>query len=347
MSHAAGRQRGSRARHRRAIGGIVGVLAASLVFPGTVAATDSSAPDTSIVSAGRQLTPAEVRGFDITDSKAGAKALADAADSLDINRRPYRAFDFAGQQVVIDAKTPITVAVGLNAAGDKVYEVAPTAVPIGLAAQPGYAVPPASAWSYNTDGGFTTILGTWKQTVFWIIDVAWNWKPCGSCTAHQYFRIYGKMQAAVLTGSNPDEGYRRAWIEFDNNGAWGGSPYEFELPEPTEAHRGTDGITRTFGFGNNYDISFNVAPVTLGGGSNYTYGGSVTRYIEYWWPVVRSEIASGGVQYCRYDQKEFLGPKVIATQVGIRQAINAQLGGWNILKGMEQSTSRCPPQEEL
>lgn len=347
MSPGGSRQGGIGPRHRRSVAAVVGVLAASLIAPGGVAAQGGGAPDTRIVAAGRQLTQEEVRGFDITDSKAGAKALSAAAEVLDVNRRPHRAFDFAGQSLVIDAKTPVSVAVGLNAAGDTVYDVAPMANPIGMAAQPGYVVPPTSAWGYNTDGGFTTTLGTWKQTVFWIVDAAWNYKACGSCTAYQYFRIYGRMQAAVLTGARSDEGYRRAWIEFDNNGAWGGSPFEFEMPEPTESHHGTDGITRTFGFGNTFDLSFNVPPITVGGGTSTAYGGSVTKYIEYWWPVVRSEAASGGVQYCRYDPKEFLGSRVIATQVGIRQAVNAQLGGWNILKGMEDHTNRCPPQEEL
>lgn len=158
--------------------------------------------------------------------------------------------------------------------------------------------------------------------------------------------FYGKLLAQVLSGSAPNEGFRRAWIEFDNQGNWGGSPNEFEPPLPEESIVGPANVTNTFGFGASFDVNIGVAPRTVGGGLSADFGGSMSKSKENWHPVVRGEIASGGVQWCYYDIfQEFGGSKSIAARVGIRQAINAQLGGWNILKGMQDSSGSCPPQE--
>jgi hypothetical protein len=332
-----------RSGYRVALGSAVLVIG-GIVPAGTSASTRPIDVDRVIVTEARQLSAEEVRRHDITDTAAGRLALeAERKDgSFATDRRPVRVFAFGRERVIVDAKSPLLVRAGRNTARAKVFDVVPAARPVRAAVGAGYVVPPDSAWGYNTDGAFVTTLGTWKQSVFWTINAAWNHRACGSCTPYQYFRIYGKMQAATLTGAGQYDGFRRAWLEFDNDGAWGGAPASFEVGEPEESYAGTDGITFSVGFGQGFSIGLGVPPFTIGGRADSSYGGSMTRHNENWHPVVRTELASGGVQWCRYDMSEFTGSKVIATRVGIRQAINAPLGGWYILKGMEDFTSRCP-----
>lgn len=315
---------------------------ALLIVPATSAAgadgDEISAADVVIVSEKTQLSAADVRAADVTDGPAGRNILESFADSLDVNARPYRVYVFGDQQTVVDAATSLSVFSGRNASGDRVYEVVPFAKPTTLSARAGYAVPPTSAWVYNADGSFGNTYNNWKRTGFWTIMAAWNWKPCSTCTAHQYFRMYAQMQAATVTGQNSP--WRRAWIELDNNGSWGGSPYEFELGEPEETVNGQQSVEITVGFGSSLNVTLGAAPLTAGGGTNTSYSGKMSIPTEYWHPVIRSEIASGGVSYCRVS--EWNGVKKIATRVGIRQAVNAQLGGWNILFGMQRSYSGCP-----
>ena len=330
----------------RARSSAIAVVAAVVVagLPGVARGGEEfDTGDATIVAEARRLSPAEVRDADITDSERGRTILR-SETSLDVNRRPHRVFDFGGQVVVIDAKSPMAVTEGLTRAGKRVYDIVPQARPVAVAASPGYAVPPAAAWDHNVGGGFTTTLGTWKRTIFWNINVAWNWKVCGACQAHQYWRIYGKFQAATLTGALPNQGFKRAWIEFDNSGGWGGSPADFEVSEPEESVAGVSNQTTTVGFSENFEFTLGIPPFSFGGGMDHSYGGSMTRSSENWHPVVRNEVGSGGVQWCRFDSAEFTGAKVISTRVGIRQAVNAQLGGWNILYGMQDFTASCPSQ---
>lgn len=326
---------------------MIAVAAAFVVagLPANVARAgeELGAADMTIVGGARRLSSAEVRGADITDTERGRVVLREET-ALDVDRRPHRVFAFGAQTLVIDAKSTLTVTEGLNRTGQQVYDIVPQARPMPVAASPGYAVPPAAAWDYNTSGGFTNTLGTWKRTIYWIIDVAWNWRPCGGCQAHQYWRIYGKFQAATLTGAGSDQGFKRAWLEFDNNGAWGGGPVEFELPQPDESVTGVANQTRTVGFSNNFELTLGIPPFSFGGGADHTYGGAMTRSSENWHPVVRNEVASGGVQWCRFDSAEFTGTKTISTRIGLRHAVNAQLGGWNILYGMQDFTTSCPSQ---
>lgn len=328
--------------------GAASLLIMSLVAPGAAAAGEGQeSPDLTIVSAARQLSTDEVRTHDITDTDAGAEAIQAASEdgSINVNRRPYRVFDFEGQRVVIDAKTPVTATVGLNDAGEVVYDVVPFAKPVPAGARPGYAIPPSSAWTYNTDGSSVTFLGTWKQSMFYTMTVAWGYKTCSSCTAYTYWRMSGKLIAAVLTGSNPDQGFRKAWIEFDNNGGWGGSPVEFEPPTPEESYAGVTNQTKSWGYGSSFNVNLGIAPLTAGGSANNTYGGSMSSSSENWHPVVRTEVGSGGTMWCYYNFfSEFGGTKAIATRVGLRQNLNAALGGWYILKGMRDDNYNCPNQ---
>lgn len=335
----------------------VALLLVSLTPAAAVAASESPGPpDASIASGRRQLTAAEVRGFDVTELPAGRailRELADDPDSVDVDRRPQRVFIFGERRLVIDAATRLSVWSGLDEAGRHVYELAPLAAPMNMSARAGYAVPPTKAWVYNTDGGFTDIFraylcspapcgqkDAWKRTVIWTINAAWNYKACSSCTARQYFRIYGHMQAAVITGvSFP---YARAWLEFDNNGGWAGSPSDFEFHKPNEGRAGPNDRDLTIGFGTNIEVRLGEAPFVVGGGTSSKYEGTIRGSSEWWHPVVRAEVASGGVQYCRY-AGAWGTVRKIATRVGIEQAVNAKLGGWNILFGMANKTDRCPP----
>ncbi len=299
------------------------------------------------MSAPRVLTQDEVKAADISgseDANAALRVAAEGDDGLQLERRTYRVFAFGDQRVVVDAKTALTVWTGMNSQGQFVYEAAPFAKPMSVASQPGYVVPPSSAWVYNTDGSIANTVGTWKRTIFWTINAAWNYKACSSCTAYQYFRMFGKMQAATITGATSSQGFKRAWLEFDNNGVWGGSPTEFEFGEPEQSYPGTANQVTTYGFSDTFTVTLGEPPASVGGTHNETYGGSMTRSTENWHPVVRAETASGGVQWCRYEAAEFTGTKVIAARVSIRQAVNAQLGGWNILYGMQDFTSSCPSQ---
>lgn len=319
---------------------VCAVILSSIPLTSVAAADldDNTEEALTIVSDKHQLSADQVRASDITDTEAGRNALAEFADDLGTDGRPFRVYAFGKQQTVVDASTKVSVFAGRNAVGEEVFEVVPFARPAPLSARAGLAVPPTSAWVYNTDGGFGNTYNNWKRTGFWTIMAAWNWKACSSCTANQYFRMYATMQAATVTGKNSP--WRRAWVELDNNGGWGGSPFEFELGQPDETVPGPQSVEITVGFGSNINVTLGAAPLTGGGGVNSSYQGKMSIPTEYWHPVIRSEIASGGVNYCRVN--EWNGTKKIATRVGIRQAVNAQLGGWNILFGMQRSYNGCP-----
>lgn len=301
-------------------------------------ASGASEPNLGIVSGRQQISEDDVRGADITGSAAGRDVLESFSDSININARPYRVFAFGDQRTVVDAATTLTVFQGRNDVGELVYEVVPVARPTTYSARAGYAVPPTSAWVYNADGSFGNTYNNWKRTGFWTIMAAWNYKACSTCTAYQYFRMYAQMQAATVTGQ--DSKWRRAWVELDNNGGWGGSPYEFEFGQPDETVNGPNSVEITVGFGSSLSVNLGAPPLTAGGGTNTSYSGKMSIPTEYWHPVVRAEIASGGVNYCRVT--EWNGVKKIATRVGIRQAVNATMGGWNILFGMQLSYNGCP-----
>lgn len=87
-------------------------------------------------------------------------------------------------------------------------------------------------------------------------------------------------------------------------------------------------------------VNLGAPPLSAGGGTNTSYSGKMSIPTEYWHPVIRSEADSGGVSYCRVN--EWNGTKKIATRAGIRQAVNAALGSWHILFGMQRSYNGCP-----
>jgi hypothetical protein len=328
--------------HRRLVSLVTGLALICTIAPAASAAGPGGpSVDPQIVSGRRQLSPTEVRGADVTDQAAGQAVLQKLAadpDNASMLRRPNRVYAFDDQTLVIDPATPVAVFAGRNAEGKTVYEMIPFASPGAFSARAGYAVPPEASWVYNADGSFLNSYNNWTRRVFWTIDAVWNYKGPGEATAHDYFRMYGKMQAGTTTGR--DSPWRRAWLELDNQGTWFGSPAEFEIPQPGESIAGPNNIEITIGFGNNIDVSIGKAPVTAGGGVNNTYQGKMSIPTEWWHPVNRNEIASGGINYCRVN--EWNGTKVIATRVGIRHNVATLRGGWNILYGMQRSFSGCP-----
>lgn len=323
----------------RRLGALCAALSLVLSVSPTAAGGSDDA-DLTIVSRLSQLSAAEVRAADITDRPAGQSILQSMVgdkDTVDVTRRPHRVYVFGDQETVIDTATPLAVYTGLNAAGKLVYQVTPIARPTHFSARAGYAVPPNSAWVYNTDGGFTNTYNNWKRTIFWTINAAWGWRACPTCTKHTYWRMYGHMQAATLTGY--DERWRRAWLEFDNQGNWGGSPTEVEFGEPDGKIDGKT-VEVTIGFGTNFSVALGQAPAVATGGYTSSYSGKLDVPLEWWHPVHRAEIASGGVQYCR--DADVNTTKKITTRQGLRQNQHASLGGWNILYGMQHSKSACP-----
>jgi hypothetical protein len=315
-------------------------LALVAAVPAAVTANDSSSQlDTVIASSRHQLSTADVLGADITDTALGQDQLAALAQD-GLVQRPRRAFSFGNQIIIVDAATPLTVFSGLNASGDTVHEILPLARPALVSPRAGFVVPPDSAWVYNRDGDWTDIVrvcdgfgnncqNSWKRQGFWIIDAAWNQ---GS---YQYFRIYGRQTSSTITDTNYP--WARTWLEFDNNGQWGGSPNEFEIPLPEEDYHSSTGATISIGFKTGITFQLGKAPVTVGGSYDTSYVGTISQFYEYWHPIVRAEIARGGVQYCRYDNNYKMTRKVTA-RVGIRQNEDAQLGGWYILRGMQAGT---------
>jgi hypothetical protein len=325
--------------------------------------------DSAVVSQARALSPAEVRAADITESPAGEAALRAERkypESIWSRWQPARVFKFGNQVVITDVTTPLTVIAGLDAQDRQAHEVMPLARPAPRTAPGGYSPPSASTWVANTQGGYTNYFEAcgrtdggptsgctlsemqqglswgkvWKREVIWNINANWD-QPCygrtGTC---QYFRMYGRIRSSVLTAARFP--YARSWIEFATDGNWGGSPSDnFEFPKPEESVAGKADTTKTIGFGANLSVTLGPAPKAVGGGVSGEYKGSVTSSSEWWHPVSRDTVASGGVQYCRYASGWEVA-RLITTRVGIMQNKNAQMGGWNILLVMQKTSAKCP-----
>ncbi len=300
-------------------------------------------PDLVIASHGRQLSAAEVRAADVTDSPVGRATIDQLAAEPDfawLRRRPSRVLRFGEHEIVADAATALSVFSGRNRAGLLVYEVVPAARPAPVSAQAGYAGPPdgSSAWVYNTSGYFSSTYNNWRRNIAWTIMAAWNYRLCSTCTAYQYFRIYGSIQGGTIAGA--DSKWRRLWLEFDSTDGWGGAPADFEFGEPAESVPGPNHVEITVGFANGVTIQLGAPPLTASGSHSTNYQGKISIPDEYWYPVLRDKIGSGGVGYCRLNAWNHT--RKISTRQGIRQAVNAQLGGWHILYGMQLSYKGCP-----
>lgn len=335
---------------------LVATVTASALLAGPVAAQESVgqpvtvegvAPDLTIVGNARSLSVAEIRQFDVTNGAAGQAELAKIrarGDGINVNSGTFRVLDFGAQKMVVGAATPVQVRTGVNAAGETVYELIPSAQPAEVAARSGYSVPPSSAWAYNNSSSYQIAVGTWLREIWWTITKANDWKSCSTCTVYDYWRIHGKMRASAVTGAKSNEGFKRAWIEFDRKNTGWSTPTSFEPASPGESYAGVANQTRTVGFGSSFTVNIGVPPLTASGGTETTYGGSMTASSENWHPVIRTEIGSGGVQWCRYQTEEFTGTKLVSTRVSARISSTGSSSGWDILTGQQDYTSSCPSQ---
>jgi hypothetical protein len=332
----------------RAIAVVIAAVLALLAPQVAHAAPDGAQgeePDLEIVAGARALSQAEIRSHDVTDRPEGASILRRARQrgSDAATRTLARVYVFGDQELIVSAATPLEVVEGRNAEGEVVHQIAPTAQPAEIAPTSGYAVPPSSAWRFNKDGYFDVSVGTWYREVWWTITKANDWKASGSTTAHDYYRIHGKLRAAAVTGAKSYEGYKRAWLEFQRSGTWP-SVASFESDRPQESYAGTANQTTTVGFGTSFGVNIGVPPVTASGSVNSSYGGSMTRSSENWHPIIRTTVGNGGVQWCRYESAEFTGTKMIATRTGVRIGSSATPGSWSMLTGQQDYTSSCPSQ---
>lgn len=156
--------------------------------------------------------------------------------------------------------------------------------------------------------------------------------------------MYGTLRASTLTGAQPDEGFKRAWMEFDRTNTGWSSGSEFEFNKPDDSYGGNGTTSVSIGFGSALDFSLGEGPLQAGGGVNLDYYGTVTKSTENWHPIVRAEGGSGGVQWCRYEFDEFTGTRTIATRVNFRVSSSGTNGGWYILRGQSDDYTACPSQ---
>lgn len=314
--------------------------------PGTVYGRDSANQlDTVIVSNARELSAADIRDADITETDLGRAQLEELSRGPEeLEKRPRRVFSFGNQLIIVGAATPLKVFAGLNEAGETVHEILPLARPTPLSPRAGFAVPPDSAWVHSANDDWTDVIrqcdgfgnncqDTWKRQGFWNIQAAWNQ---GS---YQYFRMYGRQTTSTITGT--DYPWSKTWFDLDNTGTWGGSPSEFEGSLPEQDYHSAAGTTITIGFKAGINFELGKPPLTVGGSADQSYTGTVTSFHEYWHPIIRAEMSSGGVMYCRYDTA-YKQTRKLTARVGIRQNKNAQLGGWYIYRGQQLKTTGCP-----
>lgn len=152
------------------------VAAVTLVLMSSPVCT-AEQPDTvdlAIVAEAEVLSEDDVEQRDITGTDQGRIVLdrADSAGDISTKTGVFRVFKFASQILIVPAETRVEVLRGRNAHGDIVYSTAPIAMPADIAAAPGLAVPPTSAWAYNNDGSGSETVGTWKRTWFWTMTKA-------------------------------------------------------------------------------------------------------------------------------------------------------------------------------
>lgn len=306
--------------------------------------------DQTMTGAQRLLTAAEITAADITTTEFGQYTLDRirvTPESIDLSTGVFRVFLFGDQHLFItDASQPFAVYAGRNAGGQSVYNIATfdNAEPVPSTA--GYIVPPKSAFTVKNYGSNSETVGTWQRDWWWEVDKANDYKDCGSCTAYDYYRYYAKVRGGVLQqyAGDPNAGYKRLWIEIDrlNTGWTTTGMVEFESARPVESVAGPNNVSLSVGFGTTYSVNIGIPPIGAGGAISSSYGGTMNLSTEWWHPIIRSELGSGGVQWCRYQSAEFGGTKAIAARTSIRVGKNASYGGYQTLRGMQDYTSNCP-----
>jgi hypothetical protein len=346
MVRSGSRQPG-RARNARARFAAVSLALALLLSSLPVAAAAPEGIESSVVVSDlHQLSAAQVQAANITGTERADRLIAghieDTGEPAKQASR-FAVYDFGAGTLIVDEATPFRVITGENEYGQDIQDVIVSTGTSGFTASSAYIVPPKEAFAWYMDNTFTYIIECWKRTVWWTITKANNYTGGGG--TWDYYRLYGKMQASTLTSCGADDGYRRAWIEFDRNAGW--SPVtEFETPKPEQSYGGGGTQTLTIGFSSNWNVNLGVPPLTVGGGSQTSYGGSLNNQnLENWHPVQRDEAGSGGVQWCRYTANEYTGTRVVTTRVPARIGSSGIMNGWDILTGQQGKADNCPTQE--
>lgn len=323
------------------------VAALALSLP-SVTGADGTDPiqSTDVVSRARLLSGEEVRASDISGTIKADRLLAAHLADTDTPAKEagrFRVYDFGVTSAVIDVATPFRVEAGENEEGQVVQDVILSTGAKGFAASSAYVVPPSSAFKHYEDNTATLLVGScWKRVLWWTVTKANNYASGGS--TYDYYRMYGKVSASTLTGCGANDGFRRAWIEFDRRSGWS-TVVEFETQQPDQSYGGGGTTTQSIGFSSGFNVNLGVPPLTAGGTTNTTYGGSIVLNTENWHPIQRAEAGSGGVQWCRYTAKEFTGTRTFASRVPARIADNGTMNDWDILSGQQGAYTNCPSQQ--
>lgn len=282
---------------------------------------------------------------DATDS-SHPLASAGRAQSVD--------FVFGDETYSVDPTTQFEVYKAVDNDGQTVWDVGVITGEKPSLASSGFAVPPDSAWKFFKDGSGTATVDTWKRSWWYNINKADNYTASG--LTRDYYRIYGRLSAAVLTAEVDGNfsGFDQAYLEFDRTtGTWPTSTAktEFEPPQPIESVEGKAGQTITVGFKSGLSITLGKPPLQISGSYESTYSGSVSTAVEEWHPIQRSEVGSGGVMWCYYkvniddDPVEFNGTKSITARSSIHIGSTLSPGTWTIYTGQRDrahGASTCP-----
>ncbi|NYI99596.1 hypothetical protein HNR19_000295 [Nocardioides thalensis] len=295
--------------------------------------------DDILVIVTRVLSAAEVLALDVTDSLLGQEALAEAAASgMDVYSVPHSVYEYDGATLVAPTGAEVRAFDGENAAGETVSTLAVVAAEGAEPTDPGLAVPPKSAFGYNNSGNWQYTTDDWIRKGWWNITTA-RWRPNTSSAWKRYTRFTNKTNGGLLDTSG--SGFRRLWAEVDRTSS--GSYSEFEPPTPASGIAGAADTTTTIGYSAGVSITLGAPPIAVSGSADTSYTGSVTSSTQWWHPVNRAEVGSGGVQWCHYPSSGYQqANKVIAGRVSLSRADNATAPGWTILHGMSASNSNCP-----
>jgi len=309
-----------------------------------------------IVNQKRVLSSAEVTGANITGSARAEKFLTEAQNDLSpmtayqgsgFTAHNFQVFHFGDVVAVVPQSNRMRVWEGVNAVGEKVHQVAVAAEPIDLEAYG--AETTSSKWQFAGDDCYTLLVGTWKRVVCYQFDKRNNHQGNNDPRPRDYYRLTVDVNASALTGSKPNEGFNRAWIEMEPTDDFGGPTYR-ELHfhrRPKDSLTGDDvgKQTVTYGFSNRFDVKLGAAPVQVGASTGANWGTSVEKSLENVHPVQRPDPFTGGAMWCRYTPEEFTGTQSITARLAFKKTRKGGMkGGFYLLTGQQEGTDRCPTQ---
>jgi hypothetical protein len=306
----------------------------------------------------RPLSAVELRRAEITGTAAARAVVSRAAKRADLAPRQLKVYRLGEHTVVVSNNVRVVASVTTSPSSDPSYKVGAVVKPrnrivragqderqsrLGSITQLAATSVSASAFRYDSDGYFRDDVNTWYRETWWKITHAWSWRACSTCAKRDYYRLYGKMRAAAKTGAGPSDGYKRAWMEMalvPNS-----TPLRsFEANTPESSIAGKANQTTTVGYGGSVTVNLGAPPVSGSGTLDYSYTGAMTRSTENWHPIIRSQVGSGGVQWCRYESAEYTGTRTMTARVGYSVAEYAVAPGWKFLTGQTDTTDRCPTQ---